>query len=136
MRHHARRELWPVLNYNHINLKFNKEVMNQTPQTGTIVPDHFLDQALARAGSDKLSAEHKEILKGELLIQVEERVRLRSLESLNDESLQEFGEFISTQLVSAEAVVGFFEQRIPNYTQFIADTVNQTVEEFVSLAQS
>ncbi len=98
--------------------------------------DERLNKALAQTGANTLDAKHQEMLKLELMTQLEQRLRVQSVTQLSGEALVAYGELVKSGEVSPQAQLSFFAEHIPNYQQFLTDTLEATIAEYVELAKA
>ncbi|MFA4936940.1 MAG: DUF5663 domain-containing protein [Patescibacteria group bacterium] len=113
------------------NLPNNQSSTNRANPVGL-----YLDSALTQAGAKGLSSEQLVLLRNELLVEIEKRLRLVSLESLDDRGLQDYTELIRQGKADLASQVEFFKSQIPDYEQLLQKTLQDITAEFIANAKA
>lgn len=94
--------------------------------------DQFISE-LVDKDTDILTMEQKAALKLEVLNELEKRLKVVSLENLNESDLSEFAEAAASGVFDLVDQVKFFTEHIPNYEQIMQQALADFKKEFTSL---
>ncbi len=93
--------------------------------------DQYLSDLLKKSDSDKLPSEYQLALKAELLLEIEKRLRLVSLEKLENRDQNRFAELLASKPSLAEQVK-FFNSHIKNYQELMVKTLDEVSQEYLN----
>ena len=105
------------------------------PNQFNLISD-YLEKAVLQAGGTSLNEEQKNVIKAELTAGLEQRLRLTSLEALDEAGLVEWSKLVEEGKTDLESQVKFFIDHIPGYEAMIKQELAKAVEEFVTISKT
>lgn len=95
----------------------------------------YTDEAFAQAGIASLPEEHQAVLRQELMRELENRLRLVSLEAMDEKSLAEFGEMMEVKPMDIINQIDFFTAHIKDYQDLLERALADFTNDFIKYTQ-
>ncbi|MBI5465810.1 MAG: hypothetical protein HY974_00805 [Candidatus Kerfeldbacteria bacterium] len=92
----------------------------------------YLDKLLDQVGIKNLTAAQTAYLRTELLVELEKRLKLVLLESLDEDGLAAYAELIQSGKVSLAEQISFFKSKVANLDELMKESVDEFAREFIS----
>ena len=107
-----------------------------TDHTAASGYSEFLDEAIMRAGGNELSPDLRAVMKQQLMLEIEKRLRAETLAALTPEQFDEYAKEIADKPLGFADQVALFEHIIPNYHALLERAMREAAEEFVKISNS